>query len=65
MPESIRIFVSQFSTFPSFIFSSPALFDPDLRFPIFHFPKFPLFLPPSRHFAPFAVKNVLALPKPI
>ena len=35
------------------------LADPDLRFPIFYFQKFHLFLPPSRHFAPFAVKNVL------
>ncbi len=32
--------------------------DPSFRFPIFHFPKFHLFLPPSRHFAPFAVNNV-------
>ena len=36
-----------------------ALVDPDPSFPIFYFPKFHLFRPPSRRFAPFVVQNAL------
>jgi hypothetical protein len=42
---SIRILVSPVSAFQNLIFSAPALFDSDLPFPIFYFPKFSLFLP--------------------
>ena len=38
------------------------LADADLCFPIFSFPQFHLFLPPSRHFALFAVINALVAP---
>jgi len=36
--------------------------DPVLRFPIFFFPNFPLFRPPSRRFAFFAGQNALVDP---